>query len=158
MSRPRTAGVKLPDGIHCITKPNGRKYYYYQSKRSTKDQGPRTPLGTDPNDPEFWRLYRSAKGQTDAGTFAALIDAYRQSPEWGHLRTETKRNYSVYLDRLIEMAGDRFVRAVEARDIYQLRDSMAATPVAANKMLSVLTNGAGLLHGEMRKTVVDENI
>jgi integrase len=144
MARPRKGGVKLPEGVHAVTKPNGRTYYYYAPKRGTINAGSRVSLGIDLGDhsilydPEFWRQYRSAKGETEAGTFAALIGEYRSSGDWEQLRTATKRDYSIYLDRLIAQAGDRAVRMMEPRDIYQLRDSLSRTPVAANHMLSVL--------------------
>ena len=62
------------------------------------------------------------------GTFAALIVAYKASPEWNDLslksRSERTRNLNV-----IEAAwGDLAVSGLEARHVLELRDRHAATP------------------------------
>jgi hypothetical protein len=97
-------------------------------------------LGSDPSDPQFWQKLKIARGQgnTAADTFDALILAYQQSPEWLRLCPRTRKDYSAYLDKLSVSAGDKLVCDLSRLDCYQLRDAMAATPVAANHMLSVL--------------------
>lgn len=146
MGRPRRSSVKLPEDVHAVANPkNGRTYYYYAPKRGTKNAGPRVALGVDLgdgsilHDPEFWRKYRIAKGGS-AGehTWTALIEEYRGSPEWDHLSEATKKDYAIYLNRILEFAAERDVRLMTRRDVYDLRDSLSATPVAANHMLSVL--------------------
>lgn len=140
MGRTRIEGVQLPEGVQVVRKPSGKTYYYWAPKRGTAGAGERTPLGSDMRDPEFWRALRRLAGgiAAMAGTFDRLILDYRASPEWERLRPATQRDYASYLDRLSESAGDRSVQAMTRKDIYALRDSMSATPVAANHMLSVL--------------------
>jgi integrase len=136
--------MKLPEGVQVIAKSNGKKYYYFAPKRGTAVAGARISLGSDPHDPEFWRKLRIAKGETEAGTWTALIEEYRGtdekegSPDWTRLSEATKDDYSIYLDRLVANAGDRAVRLMTRLDVYKLRDSMSETPVAANHMLSVM--------------------
>lgn len=132
--------MPLPDGVQAVKKPSGKTYYYYAPGRSTKGAGARTGLGSDPSDPEFWRKLRAARGERGArpGTFDDLIEAYKASPEWGRLRPASQKGYAYYLEKLATMAGDRMVAAMTSVDLYQLRDGMAATPVSANHMLSVL--------------------
>lgn len=130
--------MSLPEGVQAVQKPNGKTYYYFAPKRSTKHAGPRISLGSDPTDPEFWRILRGARGPGRAGSFDQLIQDYKASPEWGHLRPRTRTDYGTYLDRLSLEAGDRAVSVMTRADLYKLRDQMSGTPVAANHMLSVL--------------------
>lgn len=132
----------LPRGVQTVQK-NGRTYHYYAPGRGTALAGNRISLGTDPHAPEFWRELRKARGDVEAhraGTFSALIAAYRASPEFGNLRDASKRDYNHFLDRLDDQAGDRLVAALETSDIYELRDGMSATPVSANYMVTVIRN------------------
>lgn len=127
--------MQLPEGVQKVVKPNGKTYYYLAPGRGTKNAGQRSPLGSDPQNPEFWANLRPAE---KTGTFGHLITAFKASPEWTGLRERTRSDYGAYLDRLIVEAGDRPVKAMTRVDVYGLRDGMASTPVAANHMLSVL--------------------
>jgi hypothetical protein len=144
MARPKSVSLNLPRDVHCVTKPNGRRYYYYQIKRGTAGQGSRVALGSDTRDPEFWRRLKDAQGadptlpRKPTGTWSELIIAYRGSQEFGWLKPRTQKDYNSYLDKLASEAGDRIVRELTRADIYQMRDGMAKTPVAANHMISVL--------------------
>jgi integrase len=142
VARRRSANVPLPKDIQPVKSRHGnRVYYYYTPGRGTKNPGKRIALGTDLNDPEFWRRFRDAKNEptANAGTFAALMDAYKKSPEWDRHRPATKTGYTHFLHRIEVAAGDRQVGALTRRDVYELLDSMKATPRAANFMLSVLS-------------------
>jgi integrase len=139
VGRRRTEGVQLPEGVQIVRKPGGRTYYYFVPHRNTKEAGPRVALPSNPQDPVFWSALRKAKGGgSGTGTFEKLILEYRASPEWGRLRPATQRDYAAYLDRLLAEAGDRLVADVTRKKVYQMRDAMASTPVAANHMLAVL--------------------
>jgi integrase len=141
VARRRSANVPLPKDVQPVKSRHGRRvYYYYAPGRGTKNSGKRIALGSDLNDPEFWRRLRDAKSEpvVSAGTFAALIDAYKRSPEWDSHRPATKTSYKHFLNRIEIVAGDRQVRALTRRDVYELLDGMRATPRAANFMLSVL--------------------
>ncbi len=131
--------MQLPEGVQVVRKPNGKVYYYFVPHRNTAAAGPRVSLPSDPRDPTFWTALRKAKGLGAAeGTFERLITAYKASPEWERLRPATQRDYSAYLDRLAVEAGDRLVADTTRKTVYQMRDAMASTPVAANHMLAVL--------------------
>jgi integrase len=133
--------VPLPKDVQPVKSRHGNcVYYYYTPGRGTKNPGKRVFLGKDIVDPEFWRRLRDAKNEptANAGTFAALIDTYKQSKDWQNLRPATKTGYTHFLHRIEVAAGDRQVRALNRRDVYELLDIMSATPRAANFMLSVL--------------------
>ena len=132
--------MKLPRDVQPVTNRHGRTYYYFTPGRGTKNPGKRVPIGTDTNEPEFWRRLRDAKNgpDADAGSFATLIASYKSSPDWENLRPASKEGYSHFLNRIEVEAGDRLVAALTRRDIYQLLDGMSSTPRAANYMLSVL--------------------
>ena len=141
--RPKSVTVNLPAGVHRVRKPNGRTYFYYQPERGTKTAAKRISLGKDPLDPQFWTKLKAAQGADPltpdrGGTFGELIAEYRMSQAWGWLKERTRKDYSRYLDQLSTIAGDRLVRELTRADIYQLQDSMSATPVAANHMVTAL--------------------
>jgi integrase len=140
MGRRRTANVKLPRDVQKVVKSSGRVYYFHAPGRGTKKPGKRTALGSDVNDPEFWRRLRNATTPADIrdGTLSKLIAEYKESNAWDNLRPASKRGYAHFLDRLETGGGDRLVAAMTRRDIYTLLDQMSTTPVAANFMLAVL--------------------
>jgi hypothetical protein len=127
-----------------VTKPNGRRYFYYQANRATKSAGKRIALGSDTNDPLFWQRLKEAQGADPLEptgptyTFGELIVAYRGSQEFTWLKPRTQKDYSTYLDRLTVGVANQLVADLTRADIYQMRDRMAATPVAANHMIAVL--------------------
>lgn len=145
MPRPKTASVSLPPNVHRV-RAGKKTYFYYQAHRGTSKAGTRIALGTDPADPQFWMRLRAVQDDVDdplappedTGTFAQLITDYRASQEFAWLKPRTQKDYGSYLDRLLQSAGDRVVEDLTRADVYQLRDSMARTPVAANHMVSIL--------------------
>jgi integrase len=139
MARRRKSGVFLPKGVQIVRK-GAKVYYYLAPGRGTERAGKRVALGSDPWSPEFTQRLSGAGGVPKAapGSFSALIAAYKLSRNWTWLAPASKRDYSVYLDRLESEAGDRMVAALTAPDIYAMQDGMVATPSAANLMLSVL--------------------
>ena len=74
-----------------------------------------------------------------AGTFTALIEAYRNSPEWTELAAATRRDYSYYLKEVERSWGDLLVAGVEPRHVLALRDTWAQTPAAANYLVRSLS-------------------
>lgn len=148
MARPRSANPHLPKGVHCITKPSGRKYFYYQPSRGSTAPGKRVALGSDPFDPQFWQCLGAAQNAVrnagpltppePKGTWEEVITAYKGSQEFEWLKPRTQKDYAGYLDKLLTIAGDRLIAEMTRADVYQLRDLMAKTPVAANHMISVL--------------------
>jgi integrase len=146
--------VKLPKDVQRVVS-RGKEYFFYQAKRGTKQAGPRTPLGKDPHDPEFWRRLNEAKGRPveREGTLSALIAEFKQhkftDDKRTSLRPATQRSYTRYLDRLNTEGGDRPVDTMTRRDIYKLMGRMSTTPAAANYMASVLRSllEFGVKHG-----------
>lgn len=149
MGRKRKARVTLPAHIHAV-KARGREYYYYHPFRGTKQAGerlalPGAPINVDgtPND-DWWAAYRILVNGTEngprAGTFAALILAYRASPEWVTLGKRTKVEWSRHLARIEAAWGKLAVRGLEPRHVLELRDAYAETPATANNILRTLSS------------------
>ena len=138
----RTASgvVALPKGVQRV-RAGAKTYYYWVSNRNTAYEGQRIPLGKDPADPEFWVKLKAARGENPdarAGTFAALVREYRSSADWSRLLINTRHDCDIYLDRIEAAWGDLPVSGLTTLGIYKLRDQYAATPVAANHLVSVL--------------------
>lgn len=60
--------VDLPRYVKPQTKPNGRRYFYYERFRGTSRAWPRVSLPFDPSSPEFWlrcRQYERLETQRD---------------------------------------------------------------------------------------------
>jgi integrase len=92
---------------------------------------------------EWWEAYRQCAGEPvrkpGAGTFTALIEAYRNSPEWNELAAASRRDYARYLDHIDGAWGRLQVAGVEPRHVLALRDAKAATPAAANFLIRTLS-------------------
>ena len=58
-------------------------------------------------------------------TLAALVDAYKDSPEWRDMAPATRTTYSIYL-RPLEKSGHVAPQSVRRRDILSLRDAVAS--------------------------------
>lgn len=123
-------------GVH--QKKDGR--IYYRRKIAGKDHYVRLPAL---NDPGFARAYQNAahEGQRDKpteGSLAALVAAYRASPEYRLIpAASTRANYLRYLDLIVAEHGHRTVRGVTVASIYVMRDQMADKPGKANNWLTV---------------------
>lgn len=131
--------LELPEGVRRVTRGR-RTYWYYHQGRGTLRAKRAVALPGDPTDPAFWQTLRDFTGQPFAedGSFAHLIDRYRNSPEFAFLRPLTRKGYEVYLRGFERAWGELQVAALSIAGIYAHRDGMAKTPVAANQMLSVL--------------------
>ena len=148
MGRPRKASVKLPPHVHAV-KARGKEYYYYQPFRGTRREGQRVklpglPFGLDgAPDAEWWDAYRAVAGETvkgpKSGSFAALIAAYHESPEWRELSAATRRGYHHNLAEVAKAWGNLLVAGVEPKHILALRDTKHSTPAAANALIRTLS-------------------
>ena len=153
MPRKRSIELDLPADVH-YTRAKGRVYFYHQTGRGTSKAGPRTPLGKDPTDPEFWKKLKEIAGvkseadEAAPGSVAALILAFRgleekgetivkPSPEWQTYATATKKDYSFYLDKIKAAWGPLPAAGVEPCHALALRDSLADSPGSANHLISV---------------------
>jgi integrase len=140
MARPRKPSITLPPHVHRVVS-RGREYFTYQYARGTDHAGPRIKL-PHPTDDGFLSAVRKAAGPSAApaaGTFEALIEAYRKSPEWRELSDASRRDYGRYLDAIRRMWGDLRVADLEPSDVLALRDKCAEKPAAANYLVRVLS-------------------
>jgi integrase len=135
--------IDLP-GVNTVTKrlANGsRRIYYYH--RAT---GLRLP--DDPASEEFRRRVEELNSggaapavpaeEAPAGSFAALIIAYRSGPEWRQLKPKTQKDYLRYLEVIRETWGTLAVAKLERRHVLALRDKYSANPRTANYIVQVL--------------------
>jgi hypothetical protein len=131
--------VALPEGVRRV-KRGRREYWYFHQGRGTAAAKAAVRLPGDPTDPAFWQQLRGLAGLAEnaQGSFADLIGRYRESPEWQRLRPATHRDYNVYLRGFERAWGTLVVRDLSRAGVYAHRDGMAATPIAANHMLSIL--------------------
>lgn len=140
------------------TTSKGKIYYYYRR------EGLRLRIKGNPGDPEFLanytRLHNAAeKAEVKAkarpgilpGSLAALIVAYKNSPEWTETAQSTKIDYLKALDPLATTYGHLSVAEMPRKFIFWLRDNYATkpsekegdppikTPRRANRIITVLS-------------------
>jgi integrase len=135
--------------VHAV-KARGKDYYYFQPYRSTGREAGRVKLPGYPSNSDgtpnaaWWEAYWTCAGEpekkTAAGTFTALIAAYRRSPEWGELSARTRITYGRYLNEIESKWGGLKAAGVEPRHVLALRDAKAETPAAANYIVRVLSS------------------
>jgi len=68
--------------------------------------------------------HKPRPGRYADGTLAALIVAYKRSPEWLGLAEATRKTYQVYL-RVLEASPDTPVASITRKHILNLRDAIA---------------------------------
>jgi integrase len=142
MARPRKPTLTLPAHVH-RTVARGHEYFTFQQGRGTKAAGPRIKL-PHPADEAFWPAYRALANieapKAAVGTFAALIIAYRDSPEWKALADKTKTEWLRYHGRIDAKWGPLRVADLEPKHVLALRDKFADTPAAADNLLRSLSS------------------
>jgi hypothetical protein len=113
---------------------------YFRRKVGGKDKYVRLPDFDDPRFPsEYQRLStpEQVKHRAKAGTFAALVAAFRASSDFTNIKSKaTLRNRTRYLSMIEEEHGHRNVANCFARDIRVMRDVYASTPGKANNWLA----------------------
>ncbi|MDZ4382842.1 MAG: tyrosine-type recombinase/integrase [Parvibaculum sp.] len=72
-------------------------------------------------------------------SFAALIRAYKASPEYKRLAATTRAEYDRGLARIEDEDGHRLPRDMRRKDVRERRDARAETPGAANTYVGVLS-------------------
>lgn len=152
MPRRKGNGMPVPEGVHAVR--SGKKtYYYWAPNRGTDFATKPVPLGTDHTDPEFWKKLEAARGDDGdavaAGSFKALIAAYKKSPKFTKRRPRTRDHYTRQIEIIAETWGKLQVKDLTVAGILALRATKEKTPVAANHLLSMLRTllGWGLTHG-----------
>ena len=149
MGRPRKGRLPLPAHVHCTT-ARGKQYFCYHPFRGTNRAGKRVKLPGSPfqpdgmPNPEWWAAYRLAAGEpapaARAGTFTALILAYKASPEWRDLSPRTQGERARHLHVVDSTWGDLLVSGVEPKHVLTLRDALADTPAEANNVVRSLSS------------------
>lgn len=113
----------------------GKQYAYY---RRNGRRLALPALGT----PEFLPAYQSAHAAATAvaesrptpppgaavGSMAALVAAYRASPEWGELAPATRKDYDKALKPLSERYGRLPVATMPRQFVFKMRDDYATMP------------------------------
>ena len=131
---------------------HGRIRVYYRR------HGKRKALPADLASPAFFTAYAAAHEAAEAQqaevasivrdrrpnqvlpfSFAALIRAYKASPEYRGLAATTRREYDRVLSRIEDEDGHRLARDIRRKDVRKRRDARAETPGAANTYLAVLS-------------------
>lgn len=126
-------GVQRLKGIKVIVKPNGRRYVY------RRVNGQLVPLPNLPeNHPAFLAAYAAAgeartKTRAQAGTIAALCEAYMRSGAYAKMAASTRAVWLRTLSRISEKRGVGLVRDLRAEHIR--KDVRAFTPGAASNRL-----------------------
>lgn len=78
---------------------------------------------------------------SDAGTVEELWRAYQGMPQWHRLSDQTKKDYSIYSVKLLEVMGAVSARIIRPADIARyLRVERADAPVRANREIALLSN------------------
>jgi integrase len=142
----RKVAITLPAHVHRVI-ARGKPYFYFHYKRGTANARDRIRLPNDPKSPEFWTVYKEllaahapppeeAEKKDPPGSIAALIRAYRNSPEWRELSEGTQVNYQIYLERMQNVWGELQAKDLRAKHVLAARDEMHKTPFAANSFLS----------------------
>jgi integrase len=126
-------------GVKSVVKRTkaGRRVYWYHRATNTR-------LPDDPSSVAFVaaleRLNAPERAKTGpgAGTFSALILAYRASPEYRQLAKGSKAEYDRYLKIVEEAIGRHAVADLTRSDVMALRDLFADRPRAANYMVTTM--------------------
>lgn len=125
------AKVDLP--FLTFTRAKGKLYVYYRRG------GLRLPLPSK-TDPAFPAAYAKAQETFEAnqkqgsrpgtvpGSMAALISAYRASPEWRDLAPATRADYNKALNPLEERFGKLTIATMPRQFVFRLRDEYATKP------------------------------
>jgi integrase len=85
-----------------------------------------------------YKAYNQTPATRKRDTLSALIDAYKDSPEWRDMAVATKTTYAIYL-RPLDRVGHLDPATVKRRDILTARDalSLASGNAAANYFVTV---------------------
>ena len=136
--------IALPKDVHCVT-AKGRPYYYFAPNRGTAVAGQRIRLPDDPQSPQFWVDYARLSGRPveapapRPGTFDALLDNYRASPEYAQKGDRTKVLNTRHMRLIAEAWGPLQVRGLKPKHVLQLRDTLADRPRMADQVVSLLS-------------------
>lgn len=129
---------KLPKYVY-VQRIKGHTYYRF--RRS----GNSVRLPGSPGTSEFHAAYAklmtapaAGPGRYAEGSVAFVIEAYQRSADFKALAPGSQRDYLRYLARLDRSIGDKALEAIDADYVFQIRDKLSETPVAANHTVAVI--------------------
>ena len=114
----------------------GRTYWYHRvtKERLPDDEAERIARVLHVNATlEGWR------DDTIPGSIGDIISRYRASPEFKRLAPLTRESYRGSLDLLDRTFANDPIADIDVAWLYEVRDAMADTPRAADKMLTMLS-------------------
>ncbi len=139
--------------VHAYT-AKGRVYRYFRHGTT------KVRLYGEPDSPEFLRQYNDLLANTEVirlpsspGTIAALITAFKCSPEFTRLKPKSRHSYAVNLDRLSFYGGLK-VADLKRMHILGARDLIAHRPRSADVFIQVVTR---LLNWAVDRGYIDAN-
>jgi integrase len=122
----------------------GQDYYYYRR------DGQRIRIHGEPGSEAFNARYSDIHRSFEApdnhgsdvrtipGSLAALIVAYKKSPDFTQLAEKTRKDYRRYLDRMSNDIGKALIRHIERKHVLSYRDRFADKPRTANYYMQVM--------------------
>lgn len=131
--------------VHAFRDRHGKQRYYYR-----KSGQHRIAIKGKPGTEEFHAAYLAAasgstatarqagESRTASGTIRALVVAYYQTGEFMNLSAATKATYRGVIDRIRDEHGDKPVKLLEPKHVWEMLDERAATPSAANTYIRML--------------------
>ena len=131
-----------PKYVQGFADRHGKTRWYYRRRGY-----PLTPLPGLPWSPDFMAAYeRAAQGEpmqigrqrSKPGTVDALIASYYQSADYTGLSDVTKRTYRNIMERFRAEHAEKRVAMIQRHHVQKMVADKAATPAAANRLLSVL--------------------
>jgi len=118
-----------------------RQYYYFHRG------GRRWRLHGKPGSTQFLKDYAEAEKEfggtvpfdiTDS--FAGVIDAYQDSPEFKDLARSSQDNYRIYLKQLRAIFGPSRIQDIKRKHIKAYRNSIADRRAAANQSVAIMVS------------------
>lgn len=120
------------------TTAKGRVYWYFR-------RGPVRLRLPEPDSPEFAIRYAELMNEPSRrmapgyGTMAWLVQSYRQSPAFKELGDRSRNDREAYLNTILDRWGKDAAARLSRGKVIEIRDSLQATPGAANKTISALS-------------------
>ena len=106
----------------------------------------KAPFPSDAFDDEYQAALRSekaahgevGKSRTKAGSMAALVVSYYNSPEFKGTAASTQATYRGVCEKIRTEHGERIVKELKRQHVIAILGKMSATPAAANNYLRML--------------------
>lgn len=113
---------------------DGKRWYV---RRKGKYQRINAKPGTEAFDAEYWEILRGRV--TPRTTWAALIEAYRNSDAWAAYKFRTRADYELCFDYILEKAGDRDMTKTTPRDAAAAQDANRHRVKFGNSVVSAMS-------------------